>query len=603
MRKTLLIAAVGLWSGLATAQGLIPQHALTLLDTPKYPADFKQLDWVNVDAPKGGELRMADFGGFDSLNPFAPKGDPATGLGLTYETLMRQLPDDPNTEYGLIAETVEVPDDLTYAIFNLRAAARWHDGTPITAADVVFSLESLKTKGPPIYRFYYANVAGAEALGERRVKFTFSGPRNRELPQIIGQLPVLQKAYWSSHDVEKTTLEPWVGSGPYKVRSVEPNRAIVYERVVDHWAKDLPIERGQYNFDVIRYESYRDETVQFEAFKSGQYDYQREISSLNWARSYDFPAVKDGRVIKLVIPAERPGGMVGIGMNQRRAMFKDRRVRQAMAMAFDWEWINANLLFNQHTRFNSYFQNTDFAAKGLPDANEAKLLEPLKDQLPPEVFSKEFKSPSSDGSGQDRAMLREATRLLREAGWTVKDQKLVGPDGKQMTIEILLAQGSFERVLAPFVQNLQRLGIAASIRLVDSAQYINRMRAFDFDMALASGPQTSSPGNEQREYWTCAAAKNENSRNISGVCEPAIDALVDKVIFAHDRAELVTASRALDRALVWNWVMVPFSTVMVERIAIWNKFGMPAVHPRTGPNVLSWWIDPAKLAALKAKTP
>lgn len=575
-------------------------HALSLIGPPRYPADFSRLDYVDVAAPKGGEIRLSSLGGFDTINPFIAKGDPAPGIGLVYDTLMTSTLDDASAEYGLIAETVEVPEDLSWVAFNIRPEARWHDGTKITADDVVFSFETLKAKGAPLYRFYYADVARAEALSPAKVKFTFSGPRNRELPQIMGQLPVLQKAYWSANDIERTTLTPFMSSGPYKVGAIEANRSVTLERVKDYWARDLALNRGRHNFDRIRYDLYRDETVRFEAFKAGQYDYRAEIVSRLWVRDYDFPAVRNGQVIKLTLANERPGGMVGFGFNQRRPMFKDVRVREALARSFDWEWSNQNLLFDQHQRIESYFPNSEAGAKGLPGPEELALLEPLKAQVPPRVFTEQFKAPVSDGTGADRTNLRQSAALLREAGWTVKDQKLIGPDGQQMKIEVLLQQEAFVGIFNAWKQTLARLGVDMTVRLVDSAQYVNRMRSFDFDMALVSWAQSESPGNEQRDFFSCAAATRENSRNQPGICDPAVDQLIDRIIQAHDRAELLYATRALDRVLLWNWYVVPFSTVNVDRIAVWNKFGMPKTTPRYGPDILAWWIDPAKQAALEA---
>jgi microcin C transport system substrate-binding protein len=574
-------------------------HALSLKDAPKYPAGFKQLDHVNVDAPKGGELRLYDIGAFDSLHPFITKGEAAAGIGLVFETLMVQTLDDASTEYGLIAESVEVPDDLSWVAFNLRPEARWHDGRPITSEDVVWSFETLKEKGAPQYRFYYANASKAEAEGPRRVKFTFTGPPNRELPQIMGQLPVLPKHWWAGRDFDKTSLDPPLGSGAYKVAAVEPARSIVFERVADWWARDLPINRGRYNFDRIRYDSYRDTAVTLEAFKAGQYDFRSENSARNWATGYDIPAVREGRIKKREVEHSRPAGMQAFVFNIRREKFADPRVREALGYAFDFEWSNRNLFFGQYRRSTSYFQNSEFAARGLPDAAELKHLEPLRSQLPPEVFTKEFAVPVYDGSGNIRDGLLRARELLRAAGWTVKEGRLVGPDGKPMEIEFLNVQPESERIIQPFLRNLERLGVRGRIRTVDSAQYQNRIREYDYDMVTLGWGQSDSPGNEQREFWSSAAAERPGSRNYAGIRNPAIDRLVEDIVAAPNRADLIAATRALDRALLWGFYIVPQFYGPTDRIAWWDKFGFTGKDPAYGVDIFAWWVDPAKDAVLR----
>ena len=574
-------------------------HALSLLDAPKYGPGFKALDYVDVNAPKGGEIRLASTGGFDSFNPFIIKGEAAPGVLLLYEHLMASPNDDFSSEYGLIAESVEVPDDLSWVAFNLRSQARWHDGKPITADDVVFSFATLKEKGEPLYRFYYANVAKVEKLTERKVKFSFSGPRNRELPQIMGQLPILPRHYWQGRDFEKTSLDPPLGSGAYRVKEFETNRSVTYERVKDWWGKDLPINRGRYNFDRIRYDVYRDATVTLEAFKAGRYDYRPENSAKNWATGYDFPALREGLVSKQEIQHSRPTGMQAFVFNTRRDKFADPRVRRALGYAFDFEWSNKNLFFGQYHRTRSFFSNSELEAKGLPSADELKLLEPLRDKLPPEVFTREYQPPKTDGSGNIRDNLRAGLQLLRAAGWSVKDNRLVGPKGEAMEIEFLLVQPDFERVVQPLIRNLERFGVRARIRTVDSAQYENRVRSFDFDVIIGVWGQSESPGNEQREFWTTEAAGRPGSRNTAGIRNPAIDALVDAVIAAPDRPSLVTATRALDRALQWNHYVIPNWHLTFDRIAYWNRFGRSAVNPKYSVDLFAWWFDPAKDAALK----
>jgi microcin C transport system substrate-binding protein len=588
------------WATGAAAQGNVTvSHGLTLLDQLKYGPDYKHFEYVNPDAPKGGAIRMHTIGAFDTFNPFVIKGQPAAGLGWLFETLMTSPLDDDSAEYGLIAETVEVPDDISYVIYNLRAAARFHDGTPITAADVVWSFETLKTKGAPQYRFYYANVAKAEALSPRKVKFSFSGPPNRELPQIVGQLPVLSKKYWESRDFEKTTLEPPLGSGPYKIAAFEPGRYVVYERVKDYWGKDIPPQRGQNNFDTVRIDYYRDQTVALEAFKAHQYDYRMESSAKDWATGYDFPGLRSGLTIKAEVPNQRPTGMQAFAFNIRRDKFRDPRVREALGYAFDFEWSNQTLFFGQYTRTESFFSNTELAAKGLPSPDELKLLEPLRGKIPEEVFTKAYAAPKSDGSGSNRENLRRAAELLRAAGWQVKNNKLVDPKtGEPLEIEFLLDNPQFERVVSPFVQNLQRLGITGRIRTVDPAQYENRTRDFDFDVVIVTVRQSMSPGNEQRDFWSSAAAERPGSRNIIGIKNPAVDALIDKIVEAHDRKTLVTAVHALDRVLLWNHYVIPQWHVRNDRIAYWNKFGQPKITPKNGVALFSWWVDPDKEAAL-----
>jgi microcin C transport system substrate-binding protein len=584
---------------------LTKSHGLTLGEKLKYPAGFKNFEYVDPNAPKGGVLRMYALGGFDSFNPYIIKGEPADGITLLFDTLMTSAEDDEMAEYGLIAESVEVPDDLSYVIYNLRPEARFSDGTPVTAEDVIFSLDVLREKGAPMYRLYYKNIAKAEALSPHRVKFTFEGPKNRELPQITGQLPVLSKKYWQDRKFDETTLEAPVGSGPYKVASFEPNRFVVYQRVKDWWAKDLPVSRGLYNFDTIRYEFYRDPTVSLEAFKAGRYDFRLENNSKVWATGYDFPAVAAKQVIKEEMPSMRPTGMQGFAFNLRRAdKFGDPRVREAIGLAFDFEWTNQNLFYGQYARTESYFSNSELAAKGLPSPEELKLLEPWRGKIPDAVFTTEYHAPKTDGSGTPRENLRKAQTLLREAGWTVQNGKLTNPKTKQpLEIEFLLATPEFERIIAPFVQNLKRLGIEGRIRSVDPAQYINRVRDFDFDMIVKTWGESLSPGNEQREFWSSDAADRPGSQNVVGIKNPAVDALVDAIIAAPDRKSLVTATHALDRVLLWNYYAVPNWHVTTFRLAYWNRFGIPKVRPTYGPGFFSWWIDPAKDAALQRSRP
>ena len=595
------IAGLIIAAGAALAgEKVTVSHALSLVGAPKYGPDFQWLDYVNPNAPKGGDLRLAAIGGYDSLNPYIIKGDAAAGIGFVYETLMGSPRDDVSAEYGLIAETIEVPEDLSWVAFTLRAEARWHDGTPITVDDVIFSLDILKEKGAPFFRFYYANVEKAEDVGERKVRFSFSGPPNRELPQIMGQLPVLPKAYFETHDFEKTSLEPPLGSGPYRVKELDPGRSITYRRVENWWGRDLPINRGRYNFDTIRYDYYRDQTISLEAFKARRYDYRAENISKVWATGYDFPAIARGRVIKAEVPHQRPTGMQGFAFNLRRATFQNRALREALAYAFDFEWTNKNLFYGQYTRTRSYFSNSELASHGLPSADELAILEPYRDRLPPEVFTTAYAPPETDGTGNVRGNLRKALKILRVAGYKIVDKKLIDPaSGEPVEIEFLLVSPAFERIIAPLVANLKRLGVVARIRTVDSAQYQNRVRDFDFDMIVGGAGQSESPGNEQRDFWGSEAADRPGSRNTMGIKDPVIDALIDKVIFAPDRASLITASRALDRVLLWGHYLIPNWHLRYERLAYWDKFGKARVTPKYGTDILAWWIDAEKAAALE----
>jgi len=585
----------------AGAQDTYVGHGVAMYGDLKYPADFQHFEYADPAAPKGGSARYEGYGSFDSLNPYILKGESAAGIALVYDTLMEQAQDEPFSEYGLVAETIEMPADRSWVAFTLRPEARWHDGVPITAADVVFTFNTLMEKGDPSYRYYYHDVASVEATGERTVKFTFSTANNRELPLIVGQLPVLPKHWWETRDFAATSLEPPLGSGPYRVVAVDPGRSITYQRVPDYWAKDLPVARGRFNIDTIRYDYYRDRNVSLEAFKAHEFDLRVENVAKVWATGYDSPALKAGLIVKAEIPNENPSGMQGFILNTRRPMFADRRVREALTLAFDFEWVNKNLFYGAYTRTNSYFANSELAAAGLPSEAELALLEPFRDELPPEVFGPAYQAPVSDGSGSDRANLRRAKALLAEAGWTVQDGALVGPDGKPMTIEFLEYDPAFERVIGAYLQNLERLGIEGTIRQVDSAQYEKRMETFDFDVVVASFGQSLSPGNEQRNFWTTAAADTEGSNNLIGIKSRAVDALVDAIINAPDRASLTVACRALDRVLTWGQYVVPHWHLRFSRIAYWDKFAMPAVTPRYGVDLQAWWIDPAKEASLAAR--
>ncbi len=594
-----LTAAAALWlvSALPALGGadVSVAHGIAMHGDPKYGPDFTHFDYVNPDAPKGGTARLHAIGTFDNLNPFILKGVSAAGLGQVFETLMVGSDDEAFSEYGLIAATIEMPEDRSWVAFTLRPEARWHDGTPITVDDVLFSLDALRTRGPPFYRAYYKDVATAEKVGPRKVKFTFGGTINREMPLIVGQLPILSKAYFATHDFEKTTLESPLGSGPYRVESVDPGRSITYRRVADYWGADLPVRRGHNNLDVIRYDYYRDPTVAMEAFKSHEYDFRVENTAKVWATAYVGPAFDAGLIEKVEIVHERPTGMQGFWFNTRRAKFADPRVRAALTQAFDFEWTNKNLFNGAYTRTASYFSNSELASSGLPGADELKLLEPFRGRLPPEVFEETYAPPKTDGSGNVRRNLGAALKLLREAEWAIEGGKLVSPDdGTPMEIEFLILSPNFERVIAPFVKNLEKLGVEARIRLVDTAQYQNRTDAFDFDVIVSTVGQSLSPGNEQRDFWSSAAADLPGSRNYAGIKDPVVDALVEKLIAAPDRRALIVAARALDRVLLWGHYVVPHWHIRSFRVAYWSKFARPPITPKYGLGFDTWWIDTAK---------
>jgi len=576
-----------------------PMHGIALHGQLKYGPDFKHFDYVNPNAPKGGEARFAAIGSFDTFNPFNIKGQAAAGIGQLFETLLASSADEPFSEYGLIAESVDVADDRSSVTFTLRPQAQFHDGSPITADDVLFSFEVLKAKGRPGYRLYYANVAKAEKLGDRQVKFTFTPGENRELPLIIGQMPILAKKYWQDRDFAATTLDVPVGSGPYRVERFESGRFIVFKRDDNYWGKDLPVQRGLNNIDRLRYDYYRDGTVALEVLKAGAYDLRVENIAKQWATGYDFPGLTKGLLKKQTFSHQRPSGMQGFAFNLRRPLFQDPKVRQALAYAFDFEWSNRNLFHTQYTRTRSYFDNSELAARGLPSPEELAVLEPLRKELPPEVFTTAYEPPTAKDDAELRSNFQKALQLLQEAGWVFRDRKLVNAKtGEPFRFELLIAEPTWERIGLPFARNLERLGIEMKVRLVDSAQYENRERSFDFDMIVNVWGQSLSPGNEQREFWSSAAADQPGSRNLSGFKNPAVDRLVDLVIAAPDRVSLVTRVRALDRALQWNYLVIPHWHIPYDRIAFWDKFGYPATVPMQGVQLESWWVDAEKEKAL-----
>ncbi|MGV8863553.1 MAG: extracellular solute-binding protein [Pseudomonas sp.] len=603
MRSLLMRASGMLLMGVACVALAAPEHAVTLYnEAPKYPANFKHFDYVNQDAPKGGSFRQAGFGGFDSLNPFINKGVPADDIGMIYDTLTRHSLDEPFTEYGLIAGKIEKAPDSSWVRFYLRPEAHFHDGHPIRAEDVVFSFQTLIKNGAPMYRGYYADVDQVIAEDPLRVLFKFKR-NNRELPLILGQLPVLPKHWWENRDFAKGNLEIPLGSGPYKVAEVKAGRSIRYERVKDYWGKDLPVNRGFYNFDTLSIDYYRDNTVALEALKAGQFDYWLETSAKNWATAYNTPAVTAGRLIKEEIPNGNPTGMQGFVFNLRRPIFQDVRVREALNLLLDFQWTNKQLFNGAYTRTKSYFDNSDMASSGLPSKDELAVLEPLRGTIPDRVFTDEFKLPVTDASGMIRPQQRKAFQLLQEAGWRIVGDKMVDAQGKPVTLEFLLAQTEFERILLPFKRNLSDLGIDLVLRRVDVSQYVNRLRSRDFDLIVSGFPQSSSPGNEQREYWHSSSAEKPGSRNFIGLKDPAIDSLVDGLIDADSRQNLITHARALDRVLLWGYYVIPNWHIKTWRVAYWDHIGHPKVTPLFDVATSTWWIKPDAKPANPAQPP
>jgi microcin C transport system substrate-binding protein len=576
-----------------------PRHGASMYGELKYGPDFEHFDYADPNAVVGGHLKLSAIGSFDSLNPFILKGTPAANLGLIFDTLTVQSNDEPFSEYGLLAETIEIPEDRSWVAFNLREEARWHDGEPVTAEDVVFSFDILRDEGQPFYRSYYANVAEVTIEGERRVKFTFDETMNRELPLIIGQLPILPEHYYAERSFNETTLEPPLGSGPYRIAEVDGGRRVVFERVEDYWAKDLPVNTGRHNFERVTIEYFRDSNVALQAFLAGTYDLRFENTARLWATAYEGPPVAAGHIVLEEIPRQGGTGMQGFVYNTRRAIFQDPQVREALAYAFDFQWTNETLFYGQYTRTESYFSNSELASEGLPSEAELALLEPWRGEVPPRVFTDAYSPPETDGSGNIRPQLAKAFELLTEAGWEVRGRTLTHTEtGRELRFEILLVSPAFERIVNPFVKNLERLGIEVSVRTVDPAQYQNRITSFDFDMIVNVWGQSLSPGNEQRDFWSCAAADTQGSRNYAGICAEPIDALIQNVIQAPSREDLITATRALDRVLLWGHYVIPHWHITAQRVARWDVFGRPEIMPRYGIDLWSWWIEPDKVAAV-----
>lgn len=586
------------------------RHGLSVFGELKYPADFANFDYVRPDAPKGGRLSLVPSSWalnqnpqtFNTLNTLIMSGDAPVGLDIIFDTLMTRAEDEPDAVYGLIAEGVEVSEDGNTYRFFLREEPRWHDGTALTAEDVAFSLNTLKEKGHPLISQTIREMEGAEAISEREVVVTFSGRHARDLPLTIATLPIVSAAYYGENDFERSTMQPPLGSGPYKVGPLEAGRFIEYERVPDYWAADLPVRRGLFNFDRIRYEFYRDRDVSFEAFKAGAYRYREEFTARVWATGYEFPAVQDGRVVLADLPDDTPSGAQGWFLNTRRGKFSDPRVREALICAFDFEWTNRTLFYGIYERTHSFFQNSELMAEGPPSDAELELLEPHREQLSEEVFGEPFSPPVTDGSGQDRRLLRRAAELLDAAGWQVVDGMRRNADGQRLTIEFLDREGAFERVVQPYIRNLRRIGIAGSYRLVDPAQYQSRVNAFDFDVVTQRYAMSPTPGEGIRRFWTSESSDVPGTNNLSGISDPVIDELTDRVVGAATREEMTTAARALDRVLRAGRYWVPHWYKGVHNVAYWDLYSRPPEKARYDRSFLnSWWWDAEKAERLGIK--
>ena len=574
-------------------------HAIAMHGEPKYSKDFEHVDYVNPDALKGGSITLDAFGSYDSFNDFISKGESAVGLGYIYETLTSRSYDEAFTEYGLLAETIEWPDDRSWVSFNLRKEAKWNDGKSVTPEDVIWTFNTLMEKGHPFYKYYYSDVVEVIKEGDLKVRFNFKNNKNLELPLIVGQLPVLPKHYWENRNFEETTLEIPLGSGPYKIVSFDAGRSITYELNKNYWGKDIPINKGANNFERITFQYFKDRDIIRLALKSGDIDLFNENQSKAWATAYEIPAVKKGLLKKELIQHENPQGMQAFAFNIRKDIFKNKKVREALSYAFDFEWTNESLFYGAYKRTNSFFENSELASSELPIGKELKLLSEYKDDLPTEVFNMEFNPPITDGSGFIRKELSKATSLLREAGWELNGSKLINTNsGEKFKFEILLVSPAFERIVLPFKDNLEKLGISVNVRIIDSAQYQQRIETFDFDMVVSSIRQSLSPGNEQRNFWGSDAADTNGSRNIIGIKNPVIDSLIEKVISAKDREDLIITTKALDRVLLWNHYVIPQWHISSYRTLYWDIFDKPKIRPKYSLGTNTWWIDPLKASTI-----
>jgi len=574
-------------------------HAIAMHGEPKYPDSFQYVDYANPDAPKGGKIILSSTGSYDSFNPFILKGTAAAGIGNLYETLTTGSSDEAFTEYGLIAKTIEWPDDRSWVAFTIREEAVWHDGKKISPEDVIWTFNTLMEKGHPFYKYYYGDVVEVIQENDNKVRFNFKGNTNLELPLIVGQLPVLPKHYWTNKNFEETSMDIPIGSGPYKIKNFDAGRTITYELDSDYWGKNIPIKKGTENFGIIQYEYYKDRSIEREAFKSGDIDLFSENTSKDWATSYDTPAVQNGLIKKELIEHQNPQGMQGFAFNTRKEIFEDKRVREALSYAFDFEWTNKNLFYNAYKRTNSFFENSELASSGVPSGRELDLLNDYKELLPQKLFQEEYNPPKTDGSGFMRKELQEATKLLQDAGWELQEGKLINKkSGSKFEFELLLVSPAFERIVLPFKDNLAKLGIDVSVRTIDSAQYQNRLDGFDFDMIVSTFSQSLSPGNEQRNFWGSDAAKTNGSRNIIGISNEVIDSLIEKVISAKDREDLIMTTRALDRVLLWNHYVIPQWHISAYRTLYWDIFDKPSVRPKYSLGTHTWWVDADKASTI-----
>lgn len=586
---------------LLIAQNLLAKtnisHAIAMHGEPKYDQNFISVEYVSNNAEKGGNIVRSAIGTYDTFNPFTLKGTSAAGIGLLYESLTVGSSDEAFTEYGLLAKSIEWPDDRSWVTFTLRDEAKWHDGKKITSDDVVWTFNTLMEKGHPFYKYYYGDISEVIKITENKVKFEFSTNTNKELVLIVGQLPVLPKHYWENKNFEDTTLDVPIGSGPYKVKSFDAGRSITYELDMDYWGFEnniVPIKVGKDNMGSIRYDYYKDRGVEREAFKSGEIDFFSENTSKEWATGYDIDAVTEGLIKKELIPHENPQGMQAFAFNTRKEIFADKRVRKALSFAFDFEWTNKNLFYGAYKRTDSFFENSELASSGLPSQAELAYLNPYIDQLPKEIFNEEYSNPKTDGSGFIRNELQEATKLLQEAGWKLRDGKLENSNGEPFEFEILLVSPAFERIVLPFIDNLEKLGINASLRTIDSSQYQKRIESFDFDMVVFTFSQSLSPGNEQRNFWSSGAADTNGSRNIIGIKNNVIDLLIENLINAKDREDLITISRALDRVLLWNYYVIPQWHISAYRVLYWDMFDQPKQKPKYSLGFDTWWVNQNK---------
>lgn len=594
-------------SAIAAEETIIKSHALAKYGEPKYPEGFERFEYTSPKAVKGGEVTLAEVGGYDSLNMFIQKGVPARNIGLIYDSLMVSSADEPNTLYGLVAERIEYPaDSNSWVAFEINSNAKFADGHPIDADDVKFTVETLINHGDPVYKMYFADLGNVEVVSKKKIKFVISNPDNKDLIQTIASLPVLPQHFWAGKDFEKGSLEVPLGSGAYKVQDFDAGRSVTYVRDTNYWAKDLNVNKGMYNFDKIHVDYYRDQDIEFEAFKSGAFDYLYELTSKTWATGYDIPQVKSGQIKRLEFQDEAAKGVSGMFFNLRRAKFNNPDLRKALGLAFDFEWTNKNLFYGSYFRTSSFYQNTRYAATGKPSDAELALLKPFKDQLPNEVYGLPYEPPVTDGSGNNRKQLREASKLLKAAGYTVQDGKLIDPSTKQpFEFEIIISQKGIEKIINPWIANLKKIGITANLKMMDIAQRSNRLQEYDYDVTWISFRGIETPGDEQALLWGSSAADVLGGANYLGLKNPVVDALVTKVVGAENDQQRIAAARALDRVMTHSHYIIPLYHSKTNRLAFWDKFEYPETRTsydfRHSAGFFTWWIDDTKVKQLKAK--